>query len=84
LEFIDWGGGDILHYASRYMTDAMGSDRFAAPDIIENNMAESRIGLRTKQGFMDYSDMDIEAYRKERLGAFAALLRHMDMVPHKG
>jgi 3-hydroxybutyryl-CoA dehydrogenase len=31
LEFIDWGGGDILYYASRYLTGALGSDRYAAP-----------------------------------------------------
>ena len=30
LEFIDWGGGDILYYASRYLTGTLGSDRYAA------------------------------------------------------
>ena len=24
LEFIDWGGGDILHHASRYLVEALG------------------------------------------------------------
>ena len=80
LEFIDWGGGDILHYASRYLTGALGSDRYAAPDIIGRNMAEGRIGLRTGQGFLDYSGMDIDAYRAERLGAFVDLLRHFDLA----
>ena len=28
LEFIDWGGGDILYYASRYLTEALGNDRY--------------------------------------------------------
>jgi len=27
LEFIDWGGGDILYYASRYLEGALGSER---------------------------------------------------------
>ena len=27
LEFIDWGGGDILYYASRYLTQALASER---------------------------------------------------------
>jgi len=31
LEFIDWGGGDILYYASRYLTGALGNERYAAP-----------------------------------------------------
>ncbi len=40
LEFIDWGGGDILYYASRYLTGALGSERYAAPEIVERNMNE--------------------------------------------
>ena len=32
LEFIDWGGGDILYYASRYLTKALNNERYAAPD----------------------------------------------------
>ena len=28
-EFIDWGGGDILYHASRYLTQAFGNERYA-------------------------------------------------------
>ena len=63
LEFIDWGGGDILYYASRYLTQALGSDRYAAPAIVERNMQEGRIGLGTRQGFLDYENLDVDAYR---------------------
>jgi 3-hydroxybutyryl-CoA dehydrogenase len=80
LEFIDWGGGDILHYASRYLTGALGSDRYAAPEIIGRNMAEGKIGLRTGQGFLDYTDMDIDAYREQRLAAFVDLLKHFGLA----
>ncbi len=80
LEFIDWGGGDILHYASRYMTEAMGDDRFRAPEIVERNMAEGRRGLADGAGFLDYDGMDIPGYRRERLSAFVAQLRHMGML----
>lgn len=79
LEFIDWGGGDILHHASRYMSDATGEARFEAPEIVTRNMAEGRIGLRTGSGFLDYRGMDIPAYRRERLSAFVAMLRHMNL-----
>lgn len=79
LEFIDWGGGDILHHASRYMTDATGEERFSAPDIIGRNMEEGRIGLRTGQGFLDYAGMDVQAYRQERLAGFVAMLKHMGL-----
>jgi 3-hydroxybutyryl-CoA dehydrogenase len=80
LEFIDWGGGDILYYASRYLTGALGSERYAAPEIVERNMREGRIGLRTGQGFLDYENLDVEAYRRERLKAFVAMLGHLGIA----
>jgi 3-hydroxybutyryl-CoA dehydrogenase len=80
LEFIDWGGGDILYYASRYLSGALASDRYAAPDIVERNMAEGRIGLKTGQGFLDYAALDRDAYRRQRLQAFAALLGHLGLM----
>jgi 3-hydroxybutyryl-CoA dehydrogenase len=80
LEFVDWGGGDILHYASRYLSGALQSDRYAAPDIIGRNMAEGKIGLRTGQGFLDHSDRDIDAYREQRLAAFVDLLKHFGLA----
>lgn len=80
LEFIDWGGGDILHYASRHLTTALGHERYAAPDIIGRNMADGRIGLRTGAGFLDYAGMDIDAYRAQRLRAFVDLLKHFGLA----
>jgi len=80
LEFIDWGGGDILYYASRYMSGAMNDDRFGAPEVIEKNMAEGRIGLKTGSGFLDYSNMDIEAYQLDRQRAFVGMLSHLGML----
>ena len=80
LEFIDWGGGDILFHASNYMREATGADRFAVPEIVEDNMAAGRIGLKTGAGFLDYEGMDVEAYRKQRLAAFVRQLRHMGAV----
>ncbi len=80
LEFIDWGGGDILYYASRYLTGALASERYAAPPIVERNMAEQRIGLKTGKGFMSYEALDIDAYRRQRLEAFVKLLAHLDLM----
>jgi 3-hydroxybutyryl-CoA dehydrogenase len=80
LEFIDWGGGDILYYASRYLTKTLDNPRYAAPDIIERNMRDGKIGLTTGKGFLDYEGLDIEAYRAERLKAFVDMLRFMDLV----
>ena len=75
LEFIDWGGGDILYHASRYLSSALHSPRFAAPEIIGRNMREGRTGLATGKGFLDYQGMDIAAYRRARLGALVERLR---------
>ena len=84
LEFIDWGGGDILFHASNSITKATGEDRFAAPEIIKTNMAEGRNGLRDGQEFLEYENMDVPAYQQERLGAFVAMLAHMGKMPPKG
>ena len=80
LEFIDWGGGDILYYASRYLTQALNDPRYAAPEIIERNMREGRIGLTTGKGFLDYSALDLEAYRTERLKAFVDMLGFLKLI----
>ena len=80
LEFIDWGGGDILYYASRYLERALGNDRYRAPDVISNNMRDGRIGLRTGAGFLDYSGLDIDAYREKRLAALVDMLRHFGLA----
>src|ERR1700726_2110493 len=80
LEFIYWGGGDILYYASRYLEGALGSDRYRAPEVISNNMRDGRIGMRTGAGFLDYSGRDIDAYREQRLAAMVDLLRHFKLA----
>jgi 3-hydroxybutyryl-CoA dehydrogenase len=80
LEFIDWGGGDILYYASRYLEGALGSDRYRAPEVISRNMREGRIGLRTGAGFLDYSGLDVDAYREQRLAELVNLLKHFNLA----
>src|SRR5262245_51604790 len=76
LEFIDWGGGDILYYASRYITQALESERYAAPAIVERNMHEGRIG----ESFLDYANLEVDAYRRERLAAFVAMLGQLGLA----
>jgi len=76
-EFIDYGGGDILAYASRYLARAMDDPRFTAPKIVEDNMASGRIGMRSREGLLDWSGVDVEAYRRDVLARFVSQLRHM-------
>ncbi|PYE90182.1 3-hydroxyacyl-CoA dehydrogenase [Phyllobacterium leguminum] len=80
LEFIDWGGGDILFYAGNDLAKELNSPCYASPEIIRRNMTEGRIGLKTKQGFLNYEGMDINAYRDKRLKAFVAMLHFLDLV----
>ena len=80
LEFIDWGGGDILYYASRYLEGALGSDRYRAPDVISDNMRDGRIGLRTGAGFLDYSGLNVDEYREKRLAELVNMLRHFGLA----
>lgn len=80
LEFIDWGGNDILFYASRYLTQALGSDRYAAPEIVERYMREGKLGFKTGSGFLNYENIDLDAHRREKLKAFVDMLRQLGLA----
>jgi len=80
-EFIDWGGGDILYYADRYLSKTLDKDRFRTPQIIEDNMHNQRNGLRDGVGFYDYRGMDVAAYRKSRMADFIGLLKYLELAP---
>ena len=75
VEFIDFGGCDILHHASREMAASIDALRYAAPAIVEKMVAQGRLGLKTGSGFYDYADKDAGAYRRDVLARTLALLR---------
>lgn len=80
LEFIDWGGGDILHYASDYLSGELG-ERYKAPAIITSNMADNKRGMRDGQGFYEYNLGTVEAYKLERISEFWRQLDDIDLAP---
>ncbi|MDR3098310.1 MAG: 3-hydroxybutyryl-CoA dehydrogenase [Paraburkholderia sp.] len=80
LEFIDWGGCDILYYASRYLAKEIGP-RFEAADIVARHMEAGRDGIRDGRGFYDYADVEVPAYVKRRIGEFGQLLEHLGLAP---
>jgi 3-hydroxybutyryl-CoA dehydrogenase len=43
-------------------------------------MRDGRIGLGTGQGFLDYENLDIDVYRRDRLKAFVAMLNHLGIA----
>ena len=81
VEFIDYGGVDILYHASRYMSQALGDARFAAPDIVDRHMRDGRIGLKSGEGFFDYRGTDTAAYRADVLKRQVDLLKHLGLLP---
>jgi 3-hydroxybutyryl-CoA dehydrogenase len=76
VEFIDFGGCDILHHASREMAASIDRNRYAAPAIVDRMMQEGRLGLKTGSGFYDYSGRDVQAYRRDVLSRTLGMLRH--------
>ena len=43
-------------------------------------MESGRIGMRTGAGFLDYTGLDVDAYREQRLAALVELLRHFGLA----
>jgi 3-hydroxybutyryl-CoA dehydrogenase len=80
VEFIDFGGLDILYYASRYLAQATGDGRYASPPIVDAYMHAGKLGLRSGKGFYDWNAIDPAAYRREALGRQLATLRSLGML----
>ena len=76
IEFIDYGGNDILYHASNYLSETVSSDRYTAPEIVQRLMREGNNGLKSGQGFYDYRERDLKAYRKDVLARTLGMLRH--------
>jgi 3-hydroxybutyryl-CoA dehydrogenase len=76
VEFIDFGGCDILHHASREMAGSIDAGRYSAPAIVERMVGEGRLGLKTGIGFYDYAGRDVQAYRRDVLSRTLGMLRH--------
>lgn len=84
LEFIDWGGCDILFHADRFLSQTIDPQRFAVPGIVAANMENGRKGLRDGAGFYDFAGVDRDAYRRERLTQFVDLLKYRNLMPRRG
>jgi 3-hydroxybutyryl-CoA dehydrogenase len=76
VEFIDFGGADILYHASREMSGSIDAGRYTAPAVIGRMMEENRLGLKTGGGFYDYSGRDVPAYRRDVMARTLGMLKH--------
>ena len=80
LEFIDWGGGDILYYASQYLQKELG-ERYRPPQIIQNNMDKQHNGMREGKGFYDYAQVDVSAYKLQVMSTFVERIEGVGLKP---
>lgn len=80
LEFIDWGGGDTLFYASQYLKDSLKAERFTPPDIVLQNMSNGEIGLKSGRGFYDFQEKEVAEYQNKTLKKFVDLLSHLGYI----
>jgi 3-hydroxybutyryl-CoA dehydrogenase len=79
VEFIDYGGIDIMHLASNYLAREMGP-RYQPPPGVAERMERGDIGLKSGKGYYDFTGVDVAAYRRDVLARFVGQLRHMNMV----
>src|SRR5207245_3263104 len=75
FEFIDWGGVDILHRASRFLTKALGDDRFRPARLVEEKIARNELGSKTGRGFFEYAGDRREAFETAKVRALLRQLR---------
>jgi 3-hydroxybutyryl-CoA dehydrogenase len=81
LEFVDWGGSDVLYHASNYLSKTLGDDRYKAPDIVARNMSDGHIGLRSGKGFFDYSGRDKAALQDDKVRRQVEMLKLLKLLP---
>src|SRR2546427_2179455 len=84
FEFIDWGGVDILHRASRFLADALGDDRFKPARLVEEKIARRELGPKTGRGFFDYAGDRRETFETAKVRALLRQLRRArEDAPHQ-
>ena len=83
-EFIDYGGLDILYYASSSMARALDAPRYEPPAIVKRLMEQGKRGAREGQGLYDWRSRDLAAYQRELVGRYVELFRHLRLLPPPG
>lgn len=66
LEFLDWGGVDILHKVDNYLASELNAERFKPPAILKQLVEKQHFGMDKGRGIYDYSGVDVEALKTTR------------------
>ncbi len=80
-EFIDYGGLDILYYASSSMAKALDAPRYEPPALIRRLMEEGKRGAREGEGLYDWRGRDLQAYQQDLLRRFVTLFDYLKLLP---
>jgi 3-hydroxybutyryl-CoA dehydrogenase len=79
-EFIDYGGLDILFYASSSMQRALNAPRYEPPALVKKLMDEGKRGTREGQGLYDWRGRDLGQYQRDLVGRYVALFKHLGLL----
>lgn len=75
VEFIDFGGLDILYHASRYLHESLQDSRYASPDIVNDKMQKGELGVRNGQGFYPWTPGMLSRFQARSMSSFVHLLQ---------
>ena len=84
VEFIDYGGLDILYYASRYLAQSLATRATPRPRSSTATCTKAATACATGAGFYDWKAIDVAAYRREVLGRQLAALRQLGLLKPPG
>ena len=79
-EFIDYGGLDILYYASSSMARALNAPRYEPPELIRRQMEEGKRGAREGEGLYDWRSRDLNDYQRDLFGRFVAIFTYLKLL----
>ncbi|MGH2928637.1 MAG: 3-hydroxyacyl-CoA dehydrogenase family protein, partial [Solirubrobacteraceae bacterium] len=80
LEFIDWGGAEILDRAGEHLAEAFDDPRFAPPEVVREHIRSGATGMRAGRGFVDFQALDVVGYQRETVARLAGLLSHLGLL----
>ncbi len=79
VEFIDFGGVDILYHASRYLEESLQDARYRCPDIVNRKMQNGNLGIKSGEGFYHWTSERATRFQRQSMERFAHILQEKDM-----
>jgi len=82
LQTADLGGLDTFYYISSYLFNEL-SDIKEAPEFLKSKMENGKLGVKSKEGFYDYSNGKDEEAIKNRDKMFFKMLKYIHIEQKK-